>query len=334
MKSGEMTTAETGLVKYDAMTRAIAEAVAVDEAKRIRDKARALEVYAQQAMNLEDVWKVAVIKIRAERRAGQLLKEQVKHEGGRPGKHCPEGSVLTGARITHKQSSKWQQLADVPEDKFENYLAELGIPTTAGALRAARRHEASNAQQARAQNGTTTEDLATLIEGGQRFGTIYADPPWQYSNQGTRGSTGNHYNGLTVEEICSLPISLLAADASHLHLWTTNGFLRDAFIVVEAWGFAYKSCFIWVKPQIGMGNYWRVAHEFLLLGVKGSCPFVDKTLRSWAEYRRAKHSAKPEEIRELLERASPGPRLELFARLPTEGWTAWGNEISKDLFAA
>jgi hypothetical protein len=85
-------------------------------------------------------------------------------------------------------------------------------------------------------------------------------------------------------------------------------FLFDAKEIMEAWGFEYKSCFVWVKPQLGMGHYWRVSHEFLLLGVKGSCQFADRALRSWGEFERGKHSAKPQEVRTFIESGSPGAR--------------------------
>ena len=178
-------------------------------------------------------------------------------------------------------------------------------------------------------DGCEVSDLDAL---NQQFGCIYADPPWLYGNQGTRAATGNHYGGMTIDEICALPVERLAAETSHLHLWTTNGFLPDAFRVIEAWGFTYKSCFVWTKPQMGIGNYWRVSHEFMLLGVRGSCSFADKSLMSWAALNRTKHSAKPDHIRSMIERASPGPRLELFARRIAHGWKSWGNEIEKDLF--
>lgn len=178
-------------------------------------------------------------------------------------------------------------------------------------------------------DGCEVSDLESLAE---TFGCIYADPPWLYGNQATRAATGNHYGGMTIAEICDLPIATLAADNAHLHLWTTNGFLQDAFRVIDAWGFTYKSCFVWVKPQMGIGNYWRVSHEFLLLGVRGSCSFQDKSLMSWASLDRTKHSAKPDQIRHMIERASPGPRLELFARRLSPGWLAWGNEIERAVF--
>lgn len=185
----------------------------------------------------------------------------------------------------------------------------------------------------------TVDDLGALaaaVDAGTvpPFGTVYADPAWQYGNQGTRGSTGDHYVGMSVDKICELPVARLAAPQSHLHLWTTNAFLFDARRVMEAWGFEYKSCYVWVKPQIGMGNYWRVSHEFLLLGIRGGLTFAANNLRSWGEFKRAQHSAKPEQIRDLIHLASPGPRVELFARRAVEGWTCWGNEIVREVFAA
>lgn len=180
------------------------------------------------------------------------------------------------------------------------------------------------------QNTCAISDLDILK--GKDFGTIYADPPWLYGNQGTRAATGNHYGGMTNEEIAALPIDEIAAENAHLHLWTTNAFLFDARQIMDAWGFEYKSCFVWVKPQMGIGNYWRVSHEFLLFGVRGSAPFADRAQKSWGEFDRGKHSAKPEQIRSIIERASPGPFLELFGRRVVNNWTVWGNQIERDLF--
>ena len=132
-----------------------------------------------------------------------------------------------------------------------------------------------------------------------------------------------------MDTLAALPINALAADDSHLHLWTTNAFLPVSFDLMQAWGFTYKSVFVWVKPEIGIGNYWRVSHEFMLLGVRGAPAFRDRSLRSWIEHSRGKHSAKPEAVRRLVERASPGPRLELFGRQWVEGWTVWGNDVAR-----
>lgn len=180
-------------------------------------------------------------------------------------------------------------------------------------------------------DGCSVSDLSQLQ--GRKFGVIYADPPWKYDNQATRASTDNHYPTLTIEDICKLPIGELAAENAQLHLWTTNAFLEAALtLLIPAWGFEFKSAFIWCKPQIGIGNYWRNAHEYLLTATRGSATFADKTLKSWEVYPRGEHSAKPPQVREMIEVASTGPYLELFAREARPGWTAWGNEISRQQF--
>jgi len=177
-------------------------------------------------------------------------------------------------------------------------------------------------------------DLDTLVEAGLRYPTIVADPPWQYENTAARGAAENHYSTLSLETICAEPIPRVAAENAHLHLWTTNGFLREAFQVMDAWGFTFKSCLVWIKPQLGMGNYWRVSHEFLMLGVRGRLPFRDSTCRSWLLHPRSRHSRKPFAVRALIERVSPGPYLELYGReeQPRTEWTVYGNQVERRLF--
>jgi N6-adenosine-specific RNA methylase IME4 len=178
----------------------------------------------------------------------------------------------------------------------------------------------------------TTDDLQKLIARGDKFGAIYADPPWVYDNQGTRAAQGNHYGGLSVDELCELPVRELAADDAHLHLWTTNAFLFDCKRIFDAWGFEFRSTFVWVKPQMGIGNYWRNSHEFLLTGIRGDAKrFNDHSIKSWLECDRSRHSEKPFIMRDYIKRASPGPYLEMFARTPADGWTCWGNEIDRGL---
>lgn len=139
---------------------------------------------------------------------------------------------------------------------------------------------------------------------------------------------------MTLDQICAEPVEQLAAENAHLHLWTTNAFLRDAFQVIDAWGFRYKSCFVWITDRLGMGNYWRVSHEFLLLGVRGRLTFIDRTRQSWIKARRTVHSRKPWPVRQLVEQVSPGPYLELYGReeIPNSDWTVYGNQIERRLF--
>lgn len=179
----------------------------------------------------------------------------------------------------------------------------------------------------------TVGALESLVHQGRRYGTVYADPPWQYDNQSTRAATSKHYGGMGVEELCALPVQKLAAESSHLHLWTTNAFLFECPKIFAAWGFEFKTSFAWVKTQIGIGNYWRNAHELLLTGVRGDAKrFNDHSMSSWVECARGPHSEKPEQVRALIQRASPGPYLELFGRKAVNGWTVWGNQIERSLF--
>ena len=179
--------------------------------------------------------------------------------------------------------------------------------------------------------GRSVQDLMELVCEGKKFPTIYADPPWPYLNEASRGAAVNHYPTMSIDEIRNQHVRPLAEANSHLHLWTTNAFLREAFDVINCWGFDFRSCLVWIKPELGMGNYWRVSHEFLLLGVRGSLTFRDRTLPSWILADRTLHSRKPGRIRALVERVSPGPYLELFGReeLPDSEWTVYGNEVER-----
>lgn len=331
----------TQLVRYEQARTALAECHRIDDAKDIADKALALQAYARQARDPDMERWVAEIRLRARRRVGELSAALEKVpviqnlQGSNSGTLGKE-AALEAAGLSRTEAHRCEQLAKVPEAAFETYIATqtaAGRTATADDIsrmvaKLERKTVVSTEGQAASER---TADLSTLTSRELRYGTVYADPPWLYGNQGTRGSTGDHYAGMTVDDICALPVAGLVAENAHLHLWTTNAFLFDAKRVMEAWGFDYRSCYVWVKPQMGMGNYWRVSHEFLLFGIKGRAPFADRSLMSWGEFPRGKHSAKPEPIRSLIQKASPGPYLELFARRPARGWTVWGNEVANDV---
>lgn len=185
-----------------------------------------------------------------------------------------------------------------------------------------------------AEHPSIAADLNALVDAGHKFRTVLADPPWRYSNTSSRAAAENHYRTMTVEQICGEPVRQLVTDQAHLHLWTTNAFLESAFEVIRAWGFDYKSCLVWAKPQIGLGNYWRVSHEFLLLGVRGRLRFGRNDVASWVVAPRTRHSRKPFRFRELIEQVSPGPYLELYGReeQPNTSWTVYGNQVERRLF--
>ncbi|MBZ4488109.1 hypothetical protein LQ938_11450 [Microbacterium sp. cx-55] len=165
----------------------------------------------------------------------------------------------------------------------------------------------------------------------ERPACLMIDPPW--GNAGQRGQYGadQHYPLMSIEQIRAMPISDLAADNAHLYLWCYPAVRRIAEEVMEAWGFRFVDEFVWGKDQMGLGPYFRHAHETLLLGVKGRLPFQFHGQRSFAMYPRQDHSHKPEEVHILASRCSPGPYLEIFARRPFPGWKVWGNEVKSDI---
>ena len=234
-------------------------------------------------------------------------------------------AVVHGAEV-----DRWRKLAAIPDAERERYYGSFE-KWSRDAMLKWWKSKSVEGEVVRNAVGVDdcemTGDLETLR--GRKFGTIYADPPWAYGNQGTRAATGNHYGTMSIADICGLPVADLAADSAHLHLWTTNAFLRESFEVIEAWGFEYKSCAVWCKPQMGIGNYVRVSHEFLMIAVKGDCKsFKKKNVMSWFEHNRTKHSAKPDYWRRVIEENSPEPRLELFGREQVPGWTIFGNQIN------
>ena len=165
-----------------------------------------------------------------------------------------------------------------------------------------------------------------------KYRIIYADPPWQYGNTMPEYFTeqADHYDLMTLEEICALPVKELVADAAVLFLWATSPILEEAFQVVHAWGFEYKTSFVWDKVKHCMGHYNSVRHELLLVCVRGSCMPDEPTLFDSVvtEERSDRHSEKPEVFRGFIDALYTwGSRIELFSRKQVKGWDVWGNEV-------
>jgi len=166
-----------------------------------------------------------------------------------------------------------------------------------------------------------------------KFRVFYADPPWQYTDKqdiSSLGGSDKHYPSMSINELCELPISEMAEDDAVLFLWTTSPLLEETFPLISAWGFKYKTSFIWDKIGHNMGHYNSVRHEFLLVCTKGSCtPDNIKLFDSVQSIEKtSKHSEKPEEFRNIIDTLyTKGKKIELFARVKKDGWESWGNEI-------
>ena len=319
----------TGAVEIrTACRRAIDELPGIDDVGAINDgylrQAKILEFAAREAGFRDVAYEFQRVKLSAKRRGGQVLPEWTLN--GRPLK-ASHGVTLSELGLSREEARRWRLLARIPDDKWNEAVIDTRRPMAQSELL----HLVPSTTKP--SPTATVADLDILRERGVLCGTLYADPPWLYGNQGTRAATSRHYRGMTVDEIAGLYSfpDIMAPDA-HLHLWTTNAFVFDAKRVMEAWGFEYKSMFVWVKAKMGIGNYWRVSHEFLLFGVRGSCPFRARNLMSWAELPRGRHSAKPEAVRAMIEAASPAPRLELFGRSAVNGWMVWGDQVERDMF--
>lgn len=172
-----------------------------------------------------------------------------------------------------------------------------------------------------------------------KYATIVADPPWQIGglpvSRVPKGAINDGrvvavpYPTMTLDEIRALPVRDMVERDAHLYLWTTNGFLPDAFSVATAWGFRYSQTLVWCKKPIGsmIGGTYRMSTEFVLFCRRGSLATLQRENQNWFCWPRSTtHSRKPDAFLDMVERVSPGPRLEMFARRQRLGWDTWGNE--------
>jgi N6-adenosine-specific RNA methylase IME4 len=168
-----------------------------------------------------------------------------------------------------------------------------------------------------------------------RYRTIVADPPWHYDSaritttgKQRRAEAIAHYPSMVDDDLAALPISDLAEDDAHLYLWVTCPLLFRAEPIARAWGFEYRSLITWHKlGTLGMGFHFRNQTEHVLFCVRGNLPIPpQRRERNIFSAPKSAHSAKPEAFGDLVERVSPGPYLELFARRQRLGWDTWGNQ--------
>lgn len=177
----------------------------------------------------------------------------------------------------------------------------------------------------------------------QYYTAVYADPPWEYrvwSKKGSGRSAESYYPTMHLQDICALPVADISARDSALFLWVTFPCLPDAFQVIRAWGYTYKSvAFVWIKRNkkspgwfVGMGYWTRANAELCLLATKGHPRRVSKTVRQIIDAPIERHSKKPDETRDrIVALLGDVPRIELFARQKTAGWDVWGNEVESDI---
>ena len=237
------------------------------------------------------------------------------------GAHTPPATKAKAA------ASKTNPGAVARGDKLVKNRPDLAEKVRLGLMKPAEAHRQMKRDEVK-------EKVRALPSGKYRI--IYADPPWEYGDGRTGDlitATGalHHYPTMSLSELKAMDIQGLAAEDSILFLWATVPLLPEALELAKAWGFTYKSHFVWDKVKHNMGHYNSVRHELLLICTKGSgTPEVSKLFDSVQVIERQEHSRKPEEFRMIIDTLYPsGPRIELFCRgEQPSGWEAWGNETA------
>lgn len=178
----------------------------------------------------------------------------------------------------------------------------------------------------------------------KKYSIIYADPPWSFNNKKTGGSlksgASTHYDTMSIDEICKLPINKIADENCILFMWWVASQPKEAIKLVESWGFTIKtmSAFNWIKTtkknklDFGMGFWTRAGSELCLIAVKGKPKRINAGVRSVVMSQKSLHSKKPDIFRsEIVKLMGDIPRVELFARNESEGWDVFGNEVENSI---
>lgn len=340
-----ITTAQNNLpAKLDDLTKFVL--VGREKLVAVRAEIRAIEkvglAYEVRKQKLSEAQDIADAVLDAEVRIGELMKDVPKAKNQYKsavdsGVHSTKAEAIAEAGFTLKQVSRFETLAKHP-DIVARAKAEArendDIVSRSLVLEKVKQQKREELRKQRDENIAVqtsrekTDNHVDIYTTDKLYRVIYADPPWSYNdkqNIEVLGGAEKHYPTMPLQDICDLPIP--AADDAVLFMWVTSPLLEDSFKVIKAWGFKYKSSFVWDKVAHNMGHYNSVRHEFLLIATRGSCtPDVPKLFDSVVSIERTEHSRKPNEFRDMIDTLYPiGDRLEMFAREAPEGWDVWGN---------
>jgi N6-adenosine-specific RNA methylase IME4 len=311
----------------------------------------AAQAYARQAKDTQLIEHATSIRMRAERRCGELLKQMAERDE-RPRGRKKESHVatLSDLGINKTQSSRWQKLANLAGDDFEAKVAHASKRAYDSiAYKFIERHDTEERLRAhltRTEHGGRIADLHAHAAGigRHRYGAILIDAALQVgsSNHPSSRSAARHYPVLSADAIAALPVAALAAPDCVLLSWALWPELPVALDLIKGWGFEYKSDgFIWVKQNpngeglwTGMGAWTRSNTEPCLLAVKGNPKRLARDIHQVIMAPVREHSRKPDEIYDRIERLVGGPYLELFARQERPGWMSWGHEVAADRLRA
>lgn len=344
---------------YDAACRALAEASAIEDVMPLLDQIEHVKLHAKKVRDRLLMADALAFQQKAERKLGQVIvaaREISGHfvQGHRSSKSSDEEllprATLAEVGVDRKLSSRAQKLAQQDDATFKESVESLRERVIAGAAKVVDR------EAAQAEKGDRRAEREHILGAKQqalpqqKFGVIVADPEWRFEpwsrKTGMDRAADNHYPTSCTEVIASRDVKSIAADDCVLFLWATVPMLPHALLVMEAWGFDYRSHCIWSKrrdgnefgmavsaPAVGTGYWFRNCHELLLVGVKGKIPAPAPGTQeiSIIEGHIREHSRKPDYFLEIIERLFPTlPKIELNRRGPARpGWIAWGNEAEQ-----
>ena len=174
----------------------------------------------------------------------------------------------------------------------------------------------------------------------KKYNTIVIDPAWNVPMVGKFGRRKNRpqklpYETMDLDDIYNIKISEIANEGSHIYLWTTNKFLREAYNIFDSWGVRFHLVLVGVKASGVAPNCGYVfGTEFCLMG------FFGKPAQKWQDIgklnwfrmfnKAGSHSTKPDEFYNLVGEMSPEPRIDIFARSIHIGFDAWGDEAPNE----
>jgi len=319
------------LIRWNKLKQAIVEAKSIDEVKLIKDKAEAMRAYSKQIGESLTVQNdICEIKLRAERRMGEMLKETELYKGGgQLPKEKRSHDVTTSLKLVEiglqkHQSARYQKIADLPKETFEKIITETKKEEKelTEALMINTSKKIDREIQINEMKDSIEKGTAKLPEG--KFEVIVVDPPWDYKTpydpDGFRGITP--YPTMSIEELKK--VELPSTDDCVLWLWTTHRFMRHSFEILDKWGFEEKAILTWVKNKMGIGKWLRSKSEFCIMAVKGK-PLINLTNQTTVLLADVKeHSKKPDEFYKMVDELCIGRKLDYFSRQEREGWEIYG----------
>jgi N6-adenosine-specific RNA methylase IME4 len=337
-------------IKIGPLQRALEAAQDPAEIKDIAAQLDAFETYMHDCglYSIEDMRPINEARMRARWKLGRALAKVSRAQGERTSVSSFT-KFIGDLGLTKPVAIEAQRIGTLPEDKltkaFEQWRQRPDLLHYSDLLMIAKPYwhqelRRNTHQRIRAQAEAASTDAPEQLG---PFPLIYLDPPWVFEThtpEMTHRMPDDHYPTLTDDEIVAgrffgRTISEMAADTSVMLMWCTSSNMLRACAVMGRLGFTYKTHAIWDKQKIGTGKIFRNQHEMLLYGSRGDPPMpveLHSSMFSGEKFQRGRHSAKPDEVRRIIERMYPAfdenTRVEIFARGQIPGWTCLGYEAS------